>query len=229
VVAAGQGREAINLLDARDFDLVLMDVQMPEMDGFEATAVIRAKERRTGRHTPIIAMTAHAMKGDRERCLEAGMDAYVSKPIRATELFDTIARVVGPSGQDDVQCEPTPSEESGLDWSRALSAVNDDQTLLRTLAETLVDESAGMMAAIREAIARGDATALQLAAHTLQGSIRYFGSTVAFEHACRLEAQGENDDLKDAEEALPALERGMATLTAALAASLRRGDAASEP
>jgi CheY-like chemotaxis protein len=71
-----------------------MDVQMPEMDGYEATAAIRAHERETGRHTPIIAMTAHAMKGDRERCLEAGMDAYVPKPIRAQQIFEAIDQVL---------------------------------------------------------------------------------------------------------------------------------------
>ncbi len=78
----------------RKFDVVLMDVEMPEMDGLEATAVIRVKERQTGKHVPIIAMTAHAMKGDRERCLEAGMDDYVSKPIRAQQLFETLESVL---------------------------------------------------------------------------------------------------------------------------------------
>ena len=94
VVIANHGREAVAALESQDFDLVLMDVQMPEMDGFEATGVIRAKEKRTGGHIPIIAMTAHAMKGDRERCLEAGMDGYISKPIRVKEVFETIARWV---------------------------------------------------------------------------------------------------------------------------------------
>jgi CheY-like chemotaxis protein len=94
VVLASDGREAIAALQAHQFDLVLMDVQMPEMDGFEATAAIRAKEKQTGAHIPIIAMTAHAMKGDRERCLEAGMDAYVPKPIRARQLFETIGHVL---------------------------------------------------------------------------------------------------------------------------------------
>ena len=94
VTVVDNGRQAVTAVEADDFDLVLMDVQMPDMDGFEATALIRAKQRDTGRHTPIVAMTAHAMKGDRERCLEAGMDDYVAKPIRTDQFFTTIAAVV---------------------------------------------------------------------------------------------------------------------------------------
>ena len=91
VTVAADGREALAAFDAQPFDLVLMDVQMPEVDGYEATVCIRAREQTTGRHVPIIAITAHAMKGDRERCLQAGMDAYVTKPIRARQLFAAIA------------------------------------------------------------------------------------------------------------------------------------------
>jgi len=94
VVVAGTGKEALSRLKEQSFDLVLMDIQMPEMDGFEATAAIRKEEQRTGDHIPIIAMTAHAMKGDRERCLDAGMDSYISKPVRADELFDAIERAI---------------------------------------------------------------------------------------------------------------------------------------
>jgi CheY-like chemotaxis protein len=93
VSVANDGREAIHLYESRRFDLVLMDVQMPEMDGFQATRAIRQHDRGCGRYTPIIALTAHAMKGDRERCLEAGMDAYVSKPVRAGDLYATIEKV----------------------------------------------------------------------------------------------------------------------------------------
>jgi signal transduction histidine kinase/DNA-binding response OmpR family regulator len=95
VTVAGNGYEAVHLLDREDFDLVLMDVQMPEMDGFEATAAIRVKESGTGRHIPIIAMTAHAMKGDQERCLQAGMDSYVPKPITPAVLFSAIEAACG--------------------------------------------------------------------------------------------------------------------------------------
>jgi len=90
VTVAANGREALAALEKQDCDLVLMDVQMPEMSGFEATSAIRAKEKTTGAHIPIVAMTAHAMKGDEERCKEAGMDAYISKPIRSERLFQLI-------------------------------------------------------------------------------------------------------------------------------------------
>jgi CheY-like chemotaxis protein len=95
VTVAGNGYEAVSLLDGETFDLVLMDVQMPEMDGFEATAAIRVKENGTGRHIPIIAMTAHAMKGDEERCLQAGMDSYVPKPITPAVLLSAIEAACG--------------------------------------------------------------------------------------------------------------------------------------
>ncbi|MGA2436302.1 MAG: response regulator, partial [Bryobacteraceae bacterium] len=90
VVVANNGREAVQALDRERFDIVFMDVQMPEMDGFEATAAIRQKETATGAHMPIVAMTAHAMKGDEERCLAAGMDAYISKPIQPGRLYALI-------------------------------------------------------------------------------------------------------------------------------------------
>jgi CheY-like chemotaxis protein len=91
VVVAGNGRIALMLMDQQHFDVVLMDLQMPEMDGFEATAMIRERERKGGAHTPIIAMTAHAMTGDRERCIDAGMDDYLTKPIQSPALLDMIA------------------------------------------------------------------------------------------------------------------------------------------
>ena len=124
VVAAGNGRQALAAFAQEHFDVVLMDVQMPEMDGFEATAAIRDEEKTTGAHVPIIAMTAHAMKGDEERCLRAGMDGYVSKPIDAQSLFRTIESLI-PTGSEpagvaeDVE-RTTPAEcEKAADGSAA--------------------------------------------------------------------------------------------------------------
>jgi len=96
---AENGREVLKALKKDSFDLILMDVQMPEMDGLEATAAIREKEKKTRYHIPIVAMTAHAMKGDRERCLDAGMDDYVSKPLKPEDLLKTIERVIKKSAK----------------------------------------------------------------------------------------------------------------------------------
>jgi signal transduction histidine kinase/CheY-like chemotaxis protein/ligand-binding sensor domain-containing protein len=112
VTVVSNGREALAALEKMSFDLILMDVQMPEMDGFEATAEIRLREKITDQHLPIIAMTAYAMRGDRERCLAAGMNSYVSKPIRAEELFREIKACTQPSAP--AQPSTTPAEESGL-------------------------------------------------------------------------------------------------------------------
>jgi CheY-like chemotaxis protein len=104
VTVAADGRQALATLDQAHFDVVLMDVQMPEMDGFETTAAIRARERGTGVHLPIIAMTAHAMQGDRERCIAAGMDGYISKPLEVRELIDLLEKF----------CAVAPQEASGV-------------------------------------------------------------------------------------------------------------------
>src|SRR2546423_6952046 len=102
VCAVVDGQAAVEAFEREPFHLVLMDVQMPGMDGFEATAAIRSQERRSGTHLPIIALTANALRGDQERCLNAGMDAYISKPIRTTELFDTIEKFIGKSSEQPV-------------------------------------------------------------------------------------------------------------------------------
>src|SRR5262249_4603239 len=121
LVVVNNGAEAVAALDRDAYDLVLMDVQMPEMDGFQATRLIRQREAERGRRTPILAMTAYAMKGDRERCLAAGMDGYVSKPIRARELFEAIAAAVGTPDPQPRSASLTPGEAP--DWEAALERV----------------------------------------------------------------------------------------------------------
>jgi len=111
VTVAGNGREAVEAFESRDFDVILMDVQMPEMDGLEATVIIRAKQKARGHRVPIVAMTAHALKGDRERCLEAGMDDYVAKPIKADQLFDAIVATRGASTPSSTPSNDAPPEE----------------------------------------------------------------------------------------------------------------------
>ena len=123
-------------------------------------------------------MTAHAMKGDRERCLEAGMDDYVSKPIRADKLFDTIAGVLGPRGGEGLTAGSTlRSAEPIVDWNAALEAVDGEQELLHTLVQAVVDEMPKMITAVRRAVDGRDPDGLGTAAHTLKGSLRYFAST----------------------------------------------------
>jgi len=108
VVVAGNGVQVLGMLERQSFDLILMDAQMPQMDGFEATAAIRRLEQATRAHIPIIAMTAHAMVGDRQRCLDAGMDGYIAKPVHAHELFDTIETVLAHAGQGAAEQPPQP-------------------------------------------------------------------------------------------------------------------------
>ena len=207
VVVANTGRAALAALETGPFDLVLMDVQMPEMDGYEATAAIRQRERQSGGHIPIIAMTAHAMKGDRERCLGAGMDDYVSKPIRADKLFDTIAGVLEPSRAEGLTAGSTlRSAEPIVDWNAALEAVDGEQELLHTLVQAVVDEMPKMIAAVRHAVAGRDPGGLCTAAHTLKGSLRYFRVDAAFDAAFRLERMGRDGRFEGAEQALDVLE-----------------------
>jgi len=140
VVVAENGRDALAALESDSFDVVLMDVQMPEMNGFEATAAIRERERATGAHIPIIAMTAHALKGDRERCLAAGMDDYVSKPIRPVELAKAIeGQVAGTAVASVEEPERAPDEEP-FDVEALLSRVDGDTELLRYIVELFLEE-----------------------------------------------------------------------------------------
>ncbi len=110
VTATGNGKEVLAALEKQSFNLVLMDVQMPEMDGLEATTLIREKEKTTGAHLPVIALTAYAMKGDEERCLAAGMDAYVSKPIRPQDLFKAIHHLLPEVPEDSINVIPSAPE-----------------------------------------------------------------------------------------------------------------------
>jgi signal transduction histidine kinase/CheY-like chemotaxis protein/HPt (histidine-containing phosphotransfer) domain-containing protein/DNA/RNA endonuclease YhcR with UshA esterase domain len=170
VTVASNGKAAIEEYDRQSFDMVLMDVQMPVMDGFEATAVIRRKEELTGRHTPIVALTAHAIKGDRERCLEAGMDAYVAKPILPRELVETIEKLRQHSGQ------PAPDKlEKGsstvFDRQDCLNRLDQNEELLRELVNAFLADMPGQMERIHRAISGMDGTSLSAAAHHLRGSL----------------------------------------------------------
>lgn len=211
VVVVNNGRAAVEQVAAQPFDVVLMDVQMPEMDGLEATAAIRRAEAQTGGHVPIVAMTAHAMKGDRDRFLAAGMDGYVAKPVRPHELY---AAVEG--GGPNAEAGLLAPADSPFEWDAALESVGGDEAMLRDLAEMFFTECPKLMQQIREHIAGADGPELRRAAHTLKGSSHVFGAEEAADAAQRLEEIGREEAFADAEEALGLLEDEVARLLPAL-------------
>jgi two-component system sensor histidine kinase/response regulator len=205
VTVANNGREGVEKLARQEFDLVLMDIQMPEMDGLEATRRIRETERGTDRHIPIIAMTAQAMIGDRERCLDSGMDAYLVKPIHARQLYETIQAIVTdqPAPPDSVRALPV--EIRRIDMSSALEAVNGDRDLLAQIFAAFLTESPRLVEEIQTALETNDAKACQMAAHTLKGAVRTFGAETASQIAAAIEVAGKKGHLDEAREQWPTL------------------------
>ena len=216
VTVAGTGRETLAALDRQPFDLVLMDVQMPEMDGLEATISIRRQERATGAHLPIIAMTAHAMKGDRERCLDAGMDGYVSKPIQPTELFKVITELVPTEAIAASQSLAREPQQTVFNRAVALKQVADDEELLAELAGLFIGDSARLLAEVKQAIAGEKSEGLERAAHTLKGAAGNFGAEGVVAAAQKLEEMGRTGKLAEAEAACVGLEAEMNCLNQAL-------------
>jgi PAS domain S-box-containing protein len=213
VTVVSNGREALSAVQAGHFDLVAMDVQMPEMDGLDATAAIRAWEKTGGTHTPIMAMTAHAMKGDRERCLAAGMDGYTSKPIRIGELERAIAQLVGPSKSAGASVPQETRGDGVLDRAALLAGVDGNRRLLRDLVRLFLADYPQRLAKIKEALRRGDAESLRMAAHALKGSVGNFAAQKALAAAQRLEIMGRDGNFDDAREAYKALESELARVT----------------
>jgi len=218
VEVAGNGREAIAALEDRPFDLVLMDVQMPVMDGLEATAAIRRREAAGRGHIPILAMTAHAMQGYREICLEAGMDAYVSKPIRGEELFQAIEALVPSDPADAGSGAAAIDTEAGLDADALLRSLDGNRELLSEIAGLFVEGCPGALERMRAAVASRDARALEEAAHAFKGSVGFFLAKRAFEAATALEQIGREGDLERAEVVYSRLEREVSHLGPALSA-----------
>jgi CheY-like chemotaxis protein/HPt (histidine-containing phosphotransfer) domain-containing protein len=225
-VTVDNGRDALVRLEQQDFDLALIDVEMPEMGGLETVALIREKESATGAHLPIIAMTAHAMKGDQERCLAAGADAYVSKPVSPRQLRDAIESLT-PSASRVRQTPPVanPSRDAP-DLVRALERVEGDADLLRSMAALFLRDCPQQLAKIREAVSRRDAKSLMYLAHTVKGAAGTFASTAAVEAAGRLEMMGGDNDFTHAEEACRKLEETLEGVRTALGAL--EGQAATE-
>ncbi|HSA93392.1 MAG TPA: response regulator [Terriglobales bacterium] len=206
VQVAASGREALAALDRERFDLVVMDVQMPEMDGLEATRSLRERERVTGGHVPVIAMTAHAMSGDRERCLEAGMDAYVAKPVQKQELLAAIRKATQPA-------KPAVFDEVEL-----MERVEGDTRLAVEMTELFQADAPQRIHAIREASEKSDMRTLESEAHGLKGSAAGLAAHATAEAAARLESMAHGGDLSPARTACADLEAACCELDEALQA-----------
>jgi len=210
-VIAENGIMALEILDRESFDLVFMDVQMPEMDGFETTHAIREREKQTGGHIPIIAMTAHVMKGDRERCIEAGMDDYVAKPISREALLNAIHKLTqgkegkGTGGNQPPEVTESSDTVSSFDRNALLDAFDHDMDFLKETIGMLLEDAPPMIEEIREALETGDADRLKRTAHALKGMVGNFQAKTVAQAALALETMGRQGELTDAEEAYETL------------------------
>ena len=218
VTSVNNGMEALQLWEenqAHQFDIILMDVQMPEMDGLQAATRIRDRELATAAHIPIIAVTAHAMKGDRERCLAAGMDGYIAKPINPGELAKVIQASV-PAGTKLAAFLADPTPEGPSD-AELLARFDGDGELLRELAGIFLQECPRMLDEIRDTLRAADAKALERAAHTLKGSVGNFAMPGSWETAQRLELLAKSGQLSGAQEIFRVLEQQIAQFNQILA------------
>ncbi|MBB3190574.1 response regulator [Halomonas cerina] len=226
VELAENGREALEAVQRHGFDVVLMDIHMPVMDGLAASRAIRELERDGRGHVPIVAMTASATKEDRERCLAAGMDGFVTKPFRAAELYAAV--------EDDERHSPLPGEAlpgaapsspqdspERLDWQAALDNLDGNTALLVEMVEIFLEECPQLMQAMETALDKGDAKALRRHAHTLKGSARVVGGQAAGKAAERLETLAKAGELDRAGPVLEALRQAVAELTPALESARR--------
>jgi signal transduction histidine kinase/DNA-binding response OmpR family regulator len=215
-VASG-GAEALAALGKEAFDLVFMDMEMPGMNGLEATAAIRERERQTQGHVPVVAMTAHAMAGIRERCLRGGMDDYVGKPIQDTELRRVLDALLPPA--EEAAPAPAPTQAEGFDPGAALARVGGSTEALRELMDVFRTDSARLLDDIRLALDSGDAVGLRAAAHTLKGMVSFFDAAAATEAAYHLERLGESGVVAGGEGAAALLAAEVGRISAAAGAA----------
>jgi PAS domain S-box-containing protein len=216
VSVAGDGQKALETLGQNPFDVVLMDIQMPHMDGLQATRIIREQEKTTGHHIPIVAMTAHAMDGDRERCLQAGMDAYLPKPIKSQDLFDTLEQLTEGLPSPENLPLPEHSDHELFDRAAVVNRFVGDREFLQDLIALFLDDYPRQVAAMRDAIHQEDAARLRKAAHTLKGSVGNFCAPPVFQAASRLENLGRERKMSLAAGALSELEVELERLRAIL-------------
>jgi PAS domain S-box-containing protein len=219
-VVVSTGTEVLVALEQHEFDVVLMDLQMPELDGLETTSAIRKRERSTGGHIPIVALTAHVVKGDAERCLAAGMDAYLAKPLRGRDLFAAIESVLEPGRVP----ASTETAAPAIDEVRLLERVGGDREALRELVDVFLTDAPSLLARIKEAIDAKDTRAVQAAAHTLKGAVSNFAAPSATEAAARLQQTSEGNDLGSAGAALDVLQREVERVRDALSALVSKPD-----
>jgi two-component system, sensor histidine kinase and response regulator len=198
VTLAFNGKEALSVLEKRSFDLVLMDVQMPEMDGLEATRRLREIEKVSGRRQAIVAMTALVMKGDRERCVDAGMDGYLSKPIRPQELDEVLDTYLDRQSETLSTHEPARSIELSLHATELLERVDGDRGLIAELLQLFRADYPGEIHVLRQAIQNQDAATLQRVAHSLKGALGNLSAHVASGMAAELESIGRSGETASA-------------------------------
>jgi len=214
----GNGKEAIEAFRMVPYDVILMDVQMPEMDGFEASRQIRALEEKTGRHTPVIAITAYARNEDRETCIAAGMDDYISKPIKPQELKAAIAcRVAGartkPLTNAELELAPQPDI---LNFPQALAQVEGNREILCEIAQIFLDRYPKLLEDAHQACSRSDYRSLRGAAHTLASSVGQLAAQRAFTAAKKLELASTSEAMSGVPEALAGLESELKLLRSAV-------------
>jgi signal transduction histidine kinase/DNA-binding response OmpR family regulator/HPt (histidine-containing phosphotransfer) domain-containing protein len=225
-VTAHNGAQALRLAVQQKFDLILMDVQMPELDGLEVTRLIREGEKQTGHHVPIIALTARAMKGDRELCLAAGVDAYLSKPVNRPQLLDLIGRLTQPAASETAPTVESPAEAPTLatenvDLPRLLDQIGGDPNIARKLIEMFLQSLPEYLTEIRSAAARRDDRTLVRVAHAVKGAIANFTTGTSHALALRLEQAARKADWAAIEQAQSEFEQQMIALVGQLEAHLK--------
>jgi CheY-like chemotaxis protein len=218
LVHAGNGLEVLRALEAQSFDLIFMDVQMPEMDGFQATDRIREMETVSGGHVPIVAMTAHAMAGDRERCLAAGMDDYIAKPLRKEDVFRVLEEWGSLSScADEPRAEQLAHERSVYSREELLAQCEGDDELMRRLIGLFQENTARLLDGLRGAVARRSSRDLGAGAHALRSSLGAFGADNAIHLAQQLELHAGKQCYEHTDRTFAALERETDKIHAALA------------
>lgn len=200
VAVVNNGREALSALDAEAYDLVLMDMQMPEMDGFEATIALREQEKETGKHQPVVAMTALAMNGDRERCMAAGMDGYLSKPIRPEELDEVLERyVLQKTSSSGKEPDAAPTRNDSVDVTQLLDRIDDDRALLADLTDIFRSDYPNQLRLVQTALDTNHPGEIERIGHMLKGTLLNLSAPKASELSGSLEQAGRSRSLQDAQ------------------------------